>query len=134
AITLRHDATTHSFSRFESSDTCPTSTWALCQAYLQSTWSQEDLVYKVLHLFPSASNHVYSNQGRRRSLTVDDIAFITAILRHRPTIYLDKLRYKLHSRRGVFVSLQTLLRTFQQLHINRKCISAYDAITVTVSP
>jgi transposase len=86
---------------------------------------KKTLIYKVLHLFPSASNHVYSNQGRCRSLTIDDIAFITAILCHRPTIYLDELRYELHSRRGVFVSLQTLLRTFQRLHINRKCISAY---------
>ncbi|KAG2355006.1 hypothetical protein BDR07DRAFT_1304378, partial [Suillus spraguei] len=32
---------------------------------------------------------------------------------------------ELHSHHGVFVSVQTLLRTFRQLHLNRKHISAY---------
>ncbi|KAG1861935.1 hypothetical protein C8R48DRAFT_603889 [Suillus tomentosus] len=86
---------------------------------------KKTLVYKVLQLFPLVSQYRCSNQGRRRSLTVNDIAFITTILRHRPTIYLDELQQELCSRRGVFVSIPTLFRTFCWLHVNRKCISAY---------
>ncbi|KAG1839507.1 hypothetical protein F4604DRAFT_1835897 [Suillus subluteus] len=40
-------------------------------------------------------------------------------------MYLDELQHELHSCRGVFVSVQTLLRTFRRLHLNRKHISAY---------
>ncbi|KAG0693239.1 hypothetical protein DFH29DRAFT_408101 [Suillus ampliporus] len=40
-------------------------------------------------------------------------------------MYLDELQHELHSRRGVFVSVQTLLRTFRRLHLNCKHISAY---------
>ncbi|KAG1906759.1 uncharacterized protein F5891DRAFT_1125554 [Suillus fuscotomentosus] len=86
---------------------------------------KKTLVYKVLQLFPLVSQYRCSNQGRRHSLTVNDIAFITTILRHRPTIYLDELQQELCSRHGVFVSIPTLFRTFRRLHVNRKCISAY---------
>ncbi|KAG1741750.1 uncharacterized protein EDB91DRAFT_1052361, partial [Suillus paluster] len=89
---------------------------------------KKTLVYKVLRLFPS--QHIHSkNTGQHRILTIDDIAFITAILRHHPTMYLDELQHELHSPRGVFVSVQTLLRTFQQLHLNRKHISTYALIS-----
>ncbi|KAG1780325.1 hypothetical protein EV702DRAFT_964437 [Suillus placidus] len=85
---------------------------------------KKTLVYKVLQLFPS--QHIHNkNTGQRRTLTIDDITFITAILRHHPTIYLDELQHELHSRRGVLVSVQTLLRTFRRLHLNCKHISAY---------
>ncbi|KAG1908352.1 uncharacterized protein F5891DRAFT_937617, partial [Suillus fuscotomentosus] len=86
---------------------------------------KKTLVYKVLQLFPLVSQYCYSNQGRCRSLTVDDIAFITTILRHHPTIYLDELQQELHSHHGVFVSLPMLFCTFSWLHVNCKCISAY---------
>ncbi|KIK35734.1 hypothetical protein CY34DRAFT_95571 [Suillus luteus UH-Slu-Lm8-n1] len=91
---------------------------------------KKTLVYKVLQLCPLTWSLQHSrihskHTGRRRTLTIDDIAFITAILRHHPTIYLDELQHELHSRRGVLVSLQTLLRTFSQLHFKRKHISAY---------
>lgn len=87
-------------------------------------------MYKVLQLCPLTWSLQHSrihskHTGRRRTLTIDDIAFITAILCHHPTIYLDELQHELHSRRGVLVSLQTLLRTFSQLHFKRKRISAY---------
>ncbi|KAG1736184.1 hypothetical protein EDB19DRAFT_1637925 [Suillus lakei] len=85
---------------------------------------KKTLVYKVLQLFPSQHTHS-KNTGQRRILTIDDIAFITAILCHHPTMYLDELQHELHSRRGVFVSVQTLLRTFRRLHLNRKHISTY---------
>jgi hypothetical protein len=57
-------------------------------------------------------------------LTINDIAFITAILRQNPTMYLDELQHELHSRRGVFVSVHTLLRTLRRLLYSRKDISA----------
>ncbi|KAG2090022.1 uncharacterized protein F5147DRAFT_586880 [Suillus discolor] len=87
---------------------------------------KKTLVYKVLRLFSPTCSSIHSkNTGCRRTLTIDDLAFITAILRHRPTIYLDELQHELHSRRGVSVSVQTLLHTFRWLHLSRKCISAY---------
>ncbi|KAG1737713.1 hypothetical protein EDB19DRAFT_1636853, partial [Suillus lakei] len=85
---------------------------------------KKTLVYKVLRLFPS--QHIHSkNKGQCRTLTMDDIAFINATLRHCPTICLDELQHELHSCRGVFVSVQTLLRTFWRLHFNCKHISTY---------
>ncbi|KAG1811313.1 hypothetical protein EV424DRAFT_1327736 [Suillus variegatus] len=86
---------------------------------------KKTLVYKVLQLFPLVSQYRCSNQGRCRSLTVNDITFITTILRHCPTIYLDELQQELCSCCGVFVSIPMLFRTFRQLHVNHKCISAY---------
>jgi hypothetical protein len=87
-------------------------------------------VYKVLQLCPLTWSLQHSrihskHTGWRRTLTIDDIAFITAILRHHPTIYLNELQHELHSRRGVLVSLQTLLHTFLQLHFKHKHISTY---------
>ncbi|KAG1732003.1 uncharacterized protein EDB91DRAFT_1058389 [Suillus paluster] len=85
---------------------------------------KKTLVYKVLQLFPS--QHIHSkNTGRHHILTIDDITFITAILCHHPTMYLDELQHELHSHCSVFVSVQTLLRTFWRLHLNCKHISTY---------
>ncbi|KAG2339797.1 hypothetical protein BDR05DRAFT_891210, partial [Suillus weaverae] len=91
---------------------------------------KKTLVYKVLQLCPSTwslqHSHIHSKHtGWHRTLTIDDIAFITAVLHHHPTIYLNELQHQLHSCCGVLVSVQTLLRTFSQLYFKHKHISAY---------
>ncbi|KAG2145725.1 hypothetical protein BD769DRAFT_1293682, partial [Suillus cothurnatus] len=62
--------------------------------------------------------------GRRRNLSIDNIAFLTTILRRNPTIYLDELQHKLQARHGVFVSVHTLFRTLHRLQYSHKSISA----------
>ncbi|KAG1802320.1 uncharacterized protein BJ212DRAFT_1286073 [Suillus subaureus] len=86
---------------------------------------KKTLVYKVLQLFPATWSIHNKNTGQHHTLTINDLTFITAILCHCPTIYLDELQHELHSCCGVFVSVQTLLCTFWQLHLNHKCISAH---------
>jgi transposase len=67
---------------------------------------KKTLVYKAIRLYKHlpASSHHNGQRGRRRALTINDIAFITAVLRQNPTMYLDELQHELHARRGVRVS------------------------------
>src|ERR1700709_2190544 len=87
---------------------------------------KKTLVYKVIQLYKHlpASSHHSGQRGRRRVLTINDIAFITAVLRQNPTMYLDELQHELHARRGVYVSVPTLFRTLSRLLYSRKDISA----------
>jgi hypothetical protein len=71
---------------------------------------------------PQNANH--GLRGQRRNLSIDDIAFLTTILRRNPTIYLDELQHELQARRGVFVSVHTLFRTLHRLQYSHKSISA----------
>ncbi|KAJ8582984.1 hypothetical protein M405DRAFT_799740 [Rhizopogon salebrosus TDB-379] len=86
---------------------------------------KKTLVYKVIQLYKHlpASSHHNGQRGRHRVLTINDIAFITAVLRQNPTMYLDELQHELHARRGVYVSVPTLFRTLSRLLYSRKDIS-----------
>jgi transposase len=86
---------------------------------------KKTLVYKTIKLTgtsPQNANH--GLRGRRRNLSIDDIAFLTTILRRNPTMYLDELQHELRARRGVFVSVHTLFRTLHRLQYSHKSISA----------
>ncbi|KAG2356373.1 hypothetical protein BDR07DRAFT_1613133 [Suillus spraguei] len=116
-----HNATTRCFSRLESFNFYSTSAWAFFQAYMPSTWGQEDSYTKSYNSFSWVRGT--TTTVKHRSLTINDITFITTIIHH-PTNYLDELQHELCSRLGVFVSIPTLFRTLHRLHLNRKCIPA----------
>jgi transposase len=48
-----------------------------------------------------------------RCLTTTDLAFIRALLDQQHTVYLDEIQEQLLSRRGVKVSISTLMRTLR---------------------
>ncbi|KAG1868112.1 hypothetical protein C8R48DRAFT_598916 [Suillus tomentosus] len=87
---------------------------------------KKTLVYKTIRLRTANSSQHANNGplGRRRNLSIDDIAFLTTTLRRNPTIYLDELQHELRARRSVFVSIHTLFRTLRRLHYSHKTISA----------
>ncbi|KIK36705.1 hypothetical protein CY34DRAFT_45870, partial [Suillus luteus UH-Slu-Lm8-n1] len=86
---------------------------------------KKTLVYKTIKLTGTSSQHAnHGLRGCRRNLSIDDIAFLTTILRQNPTMYLDELQHELRARRGVFVSVHTLFRTLHRLHYSHKNISA----------
>ncbi|KAJ6586487.1 hypothetical protein DFH09DRAFT_1075410 [Mycena vulgaris] len=61
--------------------------------------------------------------GRCRLLTAIDIRFIEALLEQTCTIHLDELQEKLLMQHNINVSLPTLFRTLQRLHLSHKCVS-----------
>lgn len=61
--------------------------------------------------------------GRRRVLDSDDLSFIHEVINAQPSIYLDELRYKLTTVRGVQVSLSTISRTLSRMGLTRKVLS-----------
>ena len=62
--------------------------------------------------------------GCPHSLSHADLAFLSALLDHRKSLYLDELQDKLLLKCNVHATLSTLHRAFQQLGISRKTISA----------
>lgn len=127
---MSFNAATHYFEQSKGSNPCSRQHGHSIKHICHLLGVKKTLVYKVLQLCPLTWSLQHScihskHTGRCHTLTIDNIAFITAILRHHPTIYLDELQHELHSRCGVLVSLQTLLRTFSQLHFKRKHISTY---------
>ena len=57
-------------------------------------------------------------------LTPADLAFISTVIDHHPSIYLDELQDELQLKRNVHVTLPTLSRALEQLGVTRKAISA----------
>lgn len=90
---------------------------------------KKSLVYKILSFHSKYGTitdpYKYSRSlGRRRMLTSTDVDFISAIVQHRSTIYLDEIQHELWAKRHKSISLSTLLRTLRRLCITRKVISA----------
>ncbi|KAF8546879.1 hypothetical protein OG21DRAFT_1576607 [Imleria badia] len=90
---------------------------------------KKSLVYLVLKLyrqFGVVSNiHRYScTVGRPRSLSQADLSFITTLLDHRRSLYLDELQDELWLKHGVHTTLPTIHCALQQLGISHKVISA----------
>jgi len=90
---------------------------------------QKTFVYKILQIYqrygctsipPSGTIH-----GRRRTLTPIDINFIKCLLSQHHTLYADEIQEQLCTRRGVIVSITTVLRTLRRLHFSNKCVSAH---------
>ena len=91
---------------------------------------KKSLVYNVLNRyrqFGSVLNpHRYSCKvGRPRFLSSADLSFLSAIVNHRPSVYLDELRDELQLKRNVRSTLPTLSRALKQLGVTRKAISAH---------
>ena len=89
---------------------------------------KESLVYLVLKLyrqFGIVSNvHKYScTVGRPHSLSQADVVFISALLDHRRSLYLDELQDELQLKCGIHTTLPTIHRALQRLGISHKIIS-----------
>jgi transposase len=88
---------------------------------------KKSLVYKTLDFYRTygiAYNPHAHQSGRRRSLAITDMAFIYNLLEQRHCSYLDEIQTELFTRRGVWCSTPTLLRTLRHLHFSRKCVTA----------
>jgi len=88
---------------------------------------KKTLAYEILKLhrkFGVPYNPHARQQGLRpRCLTTTDLSFIHALLDQQHTVYLDEIQEQLLSRRGVKVSISTLMRTLHRLHFTNKDIS-----------
>ncbi|KAF5317766.1 hypothetical protein D9619_012502 [Psilocybe cf. subviscida] len=87
---------------------------------------QKTLVYETLKSFSLhgvASRPAVRSGGRTRFLHHDDINFVKSVLEQDPTLYLDELQDQLLARRGVSVSIPTLLRAIRRIHFSRKSLS-----------
>ena len=62
-------------------------------------------------------------KGRPRSLTSGDLCLIRSLLSQNPSIYLDELQDELLFRRGVDISIPTLLQSLRCLHFSCKSVS-----------
>ena len=93
---------------------------------------KKSLVHRTLSLYskygtitnPSRYSH---SIGRCRLLSSADIAFISTIVQHHNTIYLDELQCELWAKRHKFATLSNLLRTLQRLCITWKVVSSSAA-------
>ena len=90
---------------------------------------KKSLVYKILSFhakYGTITNPCkYSRLlGRRRVLSSADVSFVSAIVQHCSTIYLDEIQHEIWVKRQKFVTLPTLQRTLQRLCITRKIVSA----------
>jgi len=89
---------------------------------------KKTLAYNVLnryHRYGTISNpNTYSCLVRgARSLCPADFSFISAVVKHRPSIYLDELKEQLSLQRNVHISLATISRALKKLSITRKAVS-----------
>ena len=64
-------------------------------------------------------------RGRPRILSSGDLHLVKSLLSQEPTMYLDELQEELLTRRGVVVSIPTLLRSLRRLHFSRKSVSIH---------
>ena len=90
---------------------------------------KKTLVYNVLGQYQrlgTVSNpYKYScTVGRPRALNQADYAFLSAIIDHWRSLYLDELLEELQLKRNVQTTLSTLSRTLKQLGVTRKMVSA----------
>ena len=90
---------------------------------------KKSLVYRTLLLYSkygtTTNPYRYSHiPGRQRALNSVDVAFVSATVQHRSTIYLDEIQRDLWAKRHKFATLSTLLRTLRRLHITRKVVSS----------
>src|SRR5277367_677834 len=92
---------------------------------------KKSLVYQSLSYYrdfgvpynPAA--FVHFSCGRHRALDATDLRLIKALLGQQGCLYLDELQDELLTRRGISVSIPTLLRTLRRLHFSRKCVSVH---------
>ena len=91
---------------------------------------KKTLAYNVLnwyHCYGTISNpNTYSYLVRgARSLCPADFSFISAVVKHCPSIYLDELKEQLSLQCNVHISLATISRALKKLGITRKAVSVH---------
>ena len=88
---------------------------------------KKTLAYKVLNQYHRPWALTYSCLVRSPcSLHPADFAFISAVVNHRPSIYLDELKEQLSLQHNVDVSIATLAScTLRKLSITCKVVSAH---------
>lgn len=90
---------------------------------------KKTLVYDVCNNYlkygvcanPTRFHH--HHPGRPQILDSVDIRFLKSLLAQDPCLYLDELQEQLLLRRGVSISVPTILRTLRRLHFSRKGVS-----------
>ncbi|KIK91250.1 hypothetical protein PAXRUDRAFT_149915 [Paxillus rubicundulus Ve08.2h10] len=90
---------------------------------------KKSLVYKTLNLHARyrvvCNPHKYLHiVDHCRVLSIADFSFISAVIAHHNTIYLDKFPHELWAKDQVYATLPTLLQAIQQLDITCKAVSA----------
>ena len=93
---------------------------------------KKSLVYRTLSLYSKYGTITnlsrYScSTGCHQLLSSADIAFISTIVQHHNTIYLDELQHELWAKHHKFATLSNLLQTLQRLCITRKVVSSAAA-------
>lgn len=88
---------------------------------------KKSMIYQVLKYYTGHGVVVNPaprlRRGRRRKLSGTDLRLIKSLLAQNPTLYADELQDELLSRRGVSISITTILNTLRQLHFTSKCLS-----------
>jgi len=90
---------------------------------------KKSMIYKALNYFrdygvtynPDAYSH--HTRGRHRKLDSIDVRIIKAFLDQEPCLYMDELQELLLTRRGINISVSTLLRTLRRIHFSNKDVS-----------
>ena len=93
---------------------------------------KKSMIYQTLNYFrdygvahnPNAYSHNHT-RGRRRKLDSVDIRVIKALLAQEPCLYLDELQELLLTRRGISISVSTLLRSLRRIHFSHKDVSIW---------
>jgi transposase len=92
---------------------------------IKKTLVYDTLRYHRLYSVPyNVAAVAKRHKGRKRKLSRTDLNYITYLINHRPTLYLDELQHEMRWHRGKDVSIQTLLRTLRRLHFSRKGVTA----------
>jgi transposase len=92
---------------------------------------KKSMIYQTLNSFrdygvthnPNAYSHY--TRGRHKKLESIDIRVIKALLDQEPCLYLDELQDLLLTRRGINISVSTLLRSLRRIHFSHKDVSIH---------
>lgn len=87
---------------------------------------KKSLAYKTLQYvrdYAVSHNPLAHRSSRPRILSGTVVEYILALLRERPTLYLDEIQYNLAMTHGIAVSLATLVRTLRRMHYSNKAVT-----------
>jgi transposase len=91
---------------------------------------KKSMIYQTLNYYRNYHGVTYNPavfsvlpKGRHRILTSEDLNLVRSLLSQNPSLYLDELQDELLIRRGIAISIPTLLRSLRRLHFSRKSVS-----------